>query len=57
MKGRHWCKKVFYYRGREKERNVLGHISTDLKVYYTNNLPFISAEVNKAMHEVSIKSS
>lgn len=50
-------KRYFIIEGERKERNVLGHVSTDLKVYYTNNLPFISAEVNKAMHGISIKSS
>lgn len=46
----------FYYRGREKERKFLACLSTHLKVHYTNNLTFISAEVNKAMLEALMKS-
>jgi len=46
---------LFYYRGTEKERTFLAYISTYLKVHYTNNLPFISAEVNKAMLEALYK--
>lgn len=42
---------LFYYRGREKERKFLACVSRDLKVHYTGKLPFLSAEVNKAMLE------
>lgn len=46
---------LFYYRGREKERKFLACISTDLEVHYSDNLPLISAEVNKAMLEALYK--
>lgn len=46
---------LFYYRGREKERKFLACISTDLEVHYSDNLPLISAEVNKAMLEAVYK--
>lgn len=46
---------LFYYRGRENKRKVLACINTDLEVDYTDNLPFKSAEVNKAMLEALYK--
>lgn len=54
MKGRPWYRKAILLEW-EREKEVLACVSTDFKVHFTDILPFISAEVNKAILEALYK--